>query len=366
MATDREREASVRRAAASEAGHGAAGERPSIRSVSPQVLDDWFGAQGLPAYRRRQLDSWLRRQVTDLGRMTDLPRDLRERLARDFYFPSLSLIEAQAADDGQTVKYLLELDDGARIETVSMRYRHGHSVCVSSQVGCRMGCTFCASALTGFVRNLSADEMLLQLQCAAAERGERVDNVVVMGIGEPFDNYDAVLDFLRLANEPEGLNIGMRHMTVSSCGLVPEIRRFADEQIPVSLAISLHAADDATRRQLLPVARRWPLQELMAACRYYLSRSTRRLSYEYALFRGVNDRLGDADALAQLLRGQRCHVNLIAANVVEGTPFQASTPEQVEAFRARLEQRRIPVTLRRALGGEIEAACGQLRRSLAP
>ncbi|MDI9471086.1 MAG: 23S rRNA (adenine(2503)-C(2))-methyltransferase RlmN [Bacillota bacterium] len=337
-------------------------KRPYIDRVSAKELDDWFAKRGYPAYRRRQLASWLERQVTETRHMTDLPLALRTELEADFRFDHLEILRRQESADGETVKYLVALDERHQVETVSLRYRHGHSVCVSSQSGCRMGCTFCASSRRGFGRDLRAAEMLAQLRLAAEDRGERVSHVVLMGIGEPFDNYEETLDFIRRANAPEGFGIGARHITVSTVGLVPEIRRFANEGLAANLAVSLHAADDTVRRRLLPVARRYSLDELMAACRYYLTKTSRRLSYEYALFQNVNDQPAAADELASLLRGQRCHVNLIPANPVPGSDLTPSDPKRIERFRQRLEERHITVTVRRSLGGDIEAACGQLRR----
>ncbi len=337
-------------------------KRPYIDRVDEKELDAWFAARGYPAFRRRQLAVWLQRQVTESRCMTDLPLSLRAELEADFRFDRLEVLQRQVSSDGETVKYLAALDERHQLETVSLRYRHGHSVCVSSQSGCRMGCIFCASSRTGFGRDLRAGEMLAQLRLAAEDRGQRVSHVVLMGIGEPFDNYDETLDFIRRANAPEGFGIGARHITVSTVGLVPEIRRFADEGLAANLAVSLHAADDPVRRRLLPVARRYSLNELMAACRYYLSRTSRRLSYEYALFQNVNDSPAAADELAALLRGQRCHVNLIPANPVPDSDLVPSDPRRIERFRARLEERHIAVTVRRSLGGDIAAACGQLRR----
>ncbi len=337
--------------------------RPAIQDVSPEQLRSVLESAAYPSFRYRQVLTWLERGITDLAWMTDLPKDLKTCLEQHFSFDSVILLERQRSQDRETEKYLLQLADGQKVEMVSMLYRHGHSVCISSQVGCRMGCRFCASAQAGFGRQLLASEMLMQIHLAARERKRRVDSVVVMGIGEPFDNYDELLRFIRRAHEAEGVGIGYRHFTISTCGLVPEIERLAAEGLPVSLAISLHAPDDALRRALMPIARRWSIDELMLACRHYLAQTKRRLTYEYALFKGINDHLEQADALADLLKGQLCHVNLIPGNPVPGqAELQRSPAEQIERFRQRLERRHISVTCRRSLGADIEAACGQLRR----
>ena len=327
-----------------------------------EVLSGW----GEPPYRGGQVFAWMHgRQVTDFAAMTDLPNALRRRLAAAGEVPVPRVRRLQVDPVDGTRKYLLELADGQLIETVLMRHRYGLSLCVSSQVGCRMGCRFCASTLGGLVRNLTAGEMagqLLVVNRDLAERGERVSHLVVMGIGEPLENYENTLQFLRVAHEPRGAGISYRHMTVSTSGLVPRIRQLARERLPITLAVSLHAPNDGLRSWLMPVNRKWPIAELMDACREYVALTGRRVTFEYVLIEEVNDRPEHARELAELLRGLLCHVNLIPWNPVSERPFRAPGPERVRAFARELRARGINVTVRRELGQRIEAACGQLRR----
>ncbi|ADU51035.1 23S rRNA m(2)A-2503 methyltransferase [Thermaerobacter marianensis DSM 12885] len=332
----------------------------------PEELGRVLSAWGEPAYRGRQIFAWLhRRGVTRFAEMTDLPKDLRRRLEAlgDPVVPAVRRLQVDPQDG--TRKYLLELEDGQLIETVLMRHRYGLSLCVSSQVGCAMGCRFCASTLGGLVRNLTAAEMagqLLVVNRDLAERGQRVSHVVVMGIGEPLQNLDATLQFLRVAHHPQGAGISYRHMTVSTSGLVPRIRQLAHAGLPITLAVSLHAPNDALRSWLMPVNRRWPIAELMDACREYVERTGRRITFEYVLIEDVNDRPEHAAELADLVAGLNGHVNLIPWNPVSERPFRAPSPERVQAFVAALRRRGVNVTVRRELGQRIEAACGQLRR----
>ena len=361
----------------------AAGSGPAGRDATPDLLPvptrQWVGllpeelaaalaTWGEPSYRGQQIFTWMhRRGVTRFAAMTDLPKALRRRLAAlgDPVVPEVRAVQVDPEDG--TRKYLLELADGQLIETVLMRYRYGLSLCVSSQVGCAMGCRFCASTLGGLVRNLSAAEMagqLLVVNRHLAVQGERVSHLVVMGIGEPLQNLDATLRFLRIAHHPKGAGISYRHMTVSTSGLVPQIRRLAEEGLPITLAVSLHAPNDALRSWLMPVNRRWPMAELMDACREYVQRTGRRITFEYVLIEDVNDRPEHAAELADVLAGLGgpVHVNLIPWNPVSERPFKAPSPQRVEAFAAALRRRGVNVTVRRQLGRRIEAACGQLRR----
>lgn len=338
--------------------------QPYIYDVSPEALADWLAERGYPAYRTSQIVRWLSRGIAGADDMTDLPKALREDLRGTFVFDGLTFEQIRPSQLDETVKYTAVLRDGHVIESVFMTYRAGTSVCISAQSGCRMGCDFCASARAGFGRSLTAGEMLAQVARIGAERGRRIDHVTVMGIGEPLENLDALLDFLHRVNDPAGLNIGMRRLTVSTCGLVPEMRRLAELRLPITLAVSLHAPNDVIRRRLMPVARQYDFETLMAACRDYQAATGRRMTYEYALFRGVNDSRPAAAELAGRLAGQLCHVNLIPANAVPGSLYQRAVPADVRAFQNVLEQNGIACTVRRELGADIAAACGQLRRQM--
>jgi len=261
----------------------------------------------------------------------------------------------------ETRKYLLQLNDGNFIESVLMKYEYGYTICVSSQVGCKMGCKFCASTLNGWVRNLTPGEILGQVMCVQKDLGQRISNIVMMGIGEPFDNFENVLKFIELVNAPGGLNIGQRHISISTCGLADKIRELAERKMQITLLISLHAPDDKRRTQIMPINNKYSIRELMDACDFYIQQTGRRISFEYTLISGVNDNLSEADSLADLLRGKLCHVNLIPVNKVAETGFDKSSRQRVDEFRARLEKRGISATVRREMGSDINAACGQLR-----
>ncbi len=316
----------------------------------------------LPPYRAGQIASWSDRGVASLDEMTDLPQALREQLAEDFTLDGLELAEKQTSGLDDTAKYIFRLADGNIIESVRMHYKYGWSVCISSQAGCRMGCTFCASTGSGFGRSLTDGEMLAQVHAIARDCSSRIGHVTIMGIGEPLDNYAAVVRFLRRANDPRGLNISMRHLSVSTCGLVPKMIEFTDEGLPVTLSVSLHAPNDTIRRQLMPIARQYPYDSLLAACRRHTEKTGRRITFEYALFKGVNDQLEHADELAGRLRGMLCHVNLIPANEFSGGAYRQSRSPDVQRFLSRLTRSGIKATVRRELGADIMAACGQLRR----
>ena len=326
-------------------------------------LEEFFTGIGQKKYRAKQVFSWIARGAVSFDEMTDLPLTLREELK---LLASVSGLKVRkkfiSAIDG-TVKYLFELADGNVIESVLMEYIHGYTACVSSQVGCKMGCSFCASTIAGFRRNLTAGEILGQILAIQRDSGIKVSNVVVMGIGEPFDNYDNVIKFLRLANSHEGLNIGYRHMTVSTCGLVPGMLRFADEGFQVNLAISLHAPNDRIRAKLMPVGRKYRIDKIIEASKIYTEKTNRRIMFEYALIEGVNDSLENAAELAFLLKGLLCLVNLIPVNSVEGISYRHSGRRRIEEFAAILKEKGVETTIRRELGSDINAACGQLRRS---
>lgn len=333
-----------------------------LKSMTQEELMALTKEMGEPAFRGKQLFKWLHRGVTSFDEMTDLSKRFREALAeRALITVPMRERKQVSAQDG-TIKYLWKLADGNCIETVLMKYRHGNSVCISSQVGCRMGCSFCASALGGKVRDLRPSEMLDQVLFTQIDAGEPISNIVIMGIGEPLDNYENVRTFLHLVNHPDGMDIGMRHISLSTCGLVPGIARLAEEKLQLTLSISLHAPDDETRNQLMPVNKAYPVSELMEACRQYFSKTGRRISYEYAMIDGINDSLTQADLLAKMLRHAPGHVNLIPLNHVEESKLQPS--RSVAAFQKRLEQQGVNVTVRRRLGSDIDASCGQLRRKV--
>lgn len=330
-----------------------------LRSMTPEELTAWCKNLGQPAFRGKQLFQWFSRGVTSVDEMTDLPKSLREEVAAaGFSAPAVE--RKQVSKQDGTIKYLWRLADGNCVESVLMRYHHGNSVCISSQVGCAMGCAFCASTLGGKVRDLTAGELLDQVIFTEKDSGAPISNIVLMGIGEPLDNYENVMRFLTLVNHPAGKNIGMRHISLSTCGLVKGIDRLAEEGLQLTLSVSLHAADDETRSRLMPVNRAYPVDVLLDACRRYFQKTGRRLSYEYALIDGVNDTPRHARLLADRLAGTIAHVNLIPLNHVEESPLRPS--RRVAAFQKQLEERGITATVRRRLGSDIDASCGQLRR----
>ncbi|MBE6626796.1 MAG: 23S rRNA (adenine(2503)-C(2))-methyltransferase RlmN [Ruminococcaceae bacterium] len=337
--------------------------RPDIMSMYPDELSEFVGTLGEKPYRAGQLFSWMSKG-TPIDEMSNLSKAFRDKLkeSADYRLP---VIEDKLVSgiDG-TVKYLMSLNDGECVESVFMHYDHGTSLCVSSQAGCRMGCKFCASTLRGRVRNLTASEILGQAACAAYDTGERVDGIVMMGIGEPLDNYDNVVRFLRLISDERGMGIGLRHISLSTCGLVPQIYDLAKEGLPVTLSVSLHASDDETRDALMPINRKYKIAQLLEACRHYFEETGRRVSFEYTLISGKNDSAEDADKLAHVLkRGMRspCHVNLIMLNEVAETGLSAPDRRRAQDFAARLQKNGINATIRRRLGSDINASCGQLR-----
>lgn len=331
-----------------------------LRSMTPQELAAWCKDQGQPAFRGKQLFQWRSRGVESTQEMTDIPKALRAKIDADGGLTAPVVERKQVSKQDGTIKYLWRLSDGHCIETVLMRYHHGNSVCISSQVGCRMGCAFCASTVGGKVRDLTAGELLDQVVFTQKDSGAPISNIVLMGIGEPLDNYDNVRKFLTLVNHPEGLNIGMRHISLSTCGLIKGIDRLAEENLQLTLSVSLHAPDDATRSKLMPVNRGSGVEALFAACRRYFAKTGRRISYEYAMIDGVNDSPRQAELLADRLAGTVAHVNLIPLNHVEESQLKPST--RVSAFQKLLEKRGVTATVRRRLGSDIDASCGQLRR----
>lgn len=337
-------------------------EKRCISSLNIDGLTLLMRELGQPGFRAKQIFRWLHQKlVTEFSAMTDQPKALLARLEEGWYIAAPGIRRKQVSADG-TVKYLLELADGNCIETVLMRYHYGNSVCVSTQVGCRMGCRFCASTQAGRVRDLEAGEIASEIYAVQRDSGERVSHIVLMGIGEPLDNYDNVLQFLRLISHPDGVNIGMRNISLSSCGLVPMIDRLAQEKLQLTLSISLHAPNNEVRSSMMPVNDAYPVEELMAACRRYQKTTGRRISFEYSMVRGVNDSSAAARQLAKLIKGMGAHVNLIPINPVDGSPYSATDSENVKRFQRELEELGVNATIRRRLGSDISAACGQLRR----
>ena len=331
-----------------------------IKSMTQGEITAALREMGESEFRGKQIFSWLHKGARSFDEMSDLSKDLRARLAAEYYITSPEIARKQVSKLDGTTKYLWRLSDGNCIETVLMSYHHGNTVCISSQVGCRMGCKFCASTLAGKVRDLRASEMLDQVLFTRLDSGREISNIVLMGIGEPLDNRETVLRFLQLVNHPDGLNIGMRHISLSTCGIVPGIDALAQEDLQLTLSVSLHAPDSETRSRIMPVNRSYDVEELFAACHRYFQKTGRRISFEYAMIDGVNDNDWQADLLAKKIRGMPGHVNLIPLNDVTESEFKPS--RRVAAFQKRLESHGITATVRRSLGGDIDASCGQLRR----
>lgn len=338
-------------------------EMPDIKSLTLEELRREMERMGEKSFRAKQLYQWMHQKLArGFDEMTNLPLSLRKKLGESFSFTAVKQVRMQESAIDGTRKYLFELPDGSLVESVWMKYHHGNSVCISTQVGCRMGCAFCASALDGLERSLLPSEMLDQIYAITRHTGERVSNVVVMGTGEPLDNYENLLKFIRLLTDENGLHISQRNVTVSTCGLVPEMRKLADEKLQITLALSLHASNDEKRKKLMPVANRYSIAELMEACAYYFEKTGRRITFEYALAGGVNDTREDARELCELCRMQNCHVNLIPVNPIRERSFVQSEKAAVLAFKNKLEKNGINVTIRREMGRDIDGACGQLRR----
>ncbi len=318
---------------------------------------------GESKFRAKQLFEWFhKKRVWNYDEMLNLPIKFRSTLSEKYPIKPLQIVEKYCSNVDGTIKYLFELPDSHIIESVLMRYKHGNSVCISSQVGCRMGCTFCASTVDGRVRNLMASEMIGQIYAISEDNDERITNIVVMGSGEPLEELDTTLRFIELINHPSGQNIGQRHITLSTCGLVPEIRILADKKLQVNLAISLHATTNDKRKEIMPIARKYNLDELLDACNYFIDKTNRRITFEYALISAENDNEEDARKLGNLLKGMLCHVNLIPVNKIDERQYTSSPEKRVDKFKGILESYGVPTTLRRTLGADIDAACGQLRR----
>ena len=338
--------------------------KKDILSLNLQELTNEIIALGQPKFRAKQIYRWLHKSfVTEFSQMSDLSLSLRELLNDNFVIFGCSIEKKLVSEYDSTVKYLFKLHDGEFIESVLMKYKYGYTVCVSSQVGCRMGCTFCASTLSGVVRNLTPSEILSQIYTISRDNDIRVSHVVMMGMGEPFDNYDNVLKFLRLVTDEDGVNLSMRHISLSTCGIVPKIYSLMEENLQLTLSVSLHAPTDELRSSMMPVNKKYPVNELIGACREYTLKTSRRISFEYSLVKNVNDTDECAVALAKLLKGMLCHINLIPVNEVTETGCKKSSPERVKRFSDILSSKGFTVTVRRELGSDINAACGQLRRS---
>jgi len=337
-------------------------EKRCITSFTIEQLTALMKELGQPGFRAKQIFHWVhQKHAAEFSQMTDQPKALIARLEQDFYIAQHKVRRCQRSKDG-TVKYLFELADGNCIETVLMRYNYGNTVCVSTQVGCRMGCRFCASTQGGRVRNLEAGEIAAEIYGVMRDTGERVSHVVLMGIGEPLDNFDNVMDFLEIVSCADGINIGMRNFSLSTCGLVPMIDKLAEKKLQLTLSVSLHAPENTMRSSMMPVNNAYPVEQLIAACRRYQKTTGRRISFEYSMVRGVNDSDQTAAMLAKLIRGMGAHVNLIPINPVDGSPYSASDDANVRRFQQRLMDLGVNATVRRRLGQDISAACGQLRR----
>ena len=338
-------------------------EKKDIASYSFEELQEEMLAIGEKGFRSRQIYSWIHEKlVDDFEEMTNLSKALREKLKKNYEIRKVKMIDHQISKEDPTEKFLFELEDGNMVESVLMKYKHGNSVCISSQVGCRMGCRFCASTLDGLERNLTPSEMLRQVYQIQKITGERVSNIVIMGTGEPLDNYDNFLKFIHMVSDEHGLNISQRNITASTCGIVPNIRRLAEEKLQITLALSLHGSNQEKRRSLMPVANKYELHEVLEACDYYFEKTGRRITFEYSLVHGVNDTPEDAKELMGILKDRNCHLNLIPVNPIKERNYEKPDKKSAENFKNKLEKNGINVTIRREMGSDIDGACGQLRR----
>ena len=326
-------------------------------------LQSWMEYNGEKGFRAKQVFDWIYKGTLDFMDMVNIPLSLRNKLKSNFAIDLPEIIKSYKSNLDDTVKMLLKYQDGNVIETVIMKYKYGNTVCVSSQIGCGMGCKFCASTINGVVRSLTAGEILGQVIVAGRFLGERISNVVIMGSGEPLVNYDNVLKFIEIVNWEQGLNIGQRHITLSTCGIVPKIHQLAEENLQITLAISLHSPWDEERKKIMPIANEYSIIDIVEACKYYINITGRRITFEYALINNVNDRKEDAEQLIKLLKGMLCHVNLIPMNEVKESSFKKSSVSSIQSFQKKLEEEGIDTTIRRELGADINAACGQLRKS---
>ena len=334
----------------------------NLKSMTLPEISAVLKELGQPAFRAKQLFSWLHKGVRSFDEMTNLPQSLRDTLAKEYPICPPQVVRKQESQKDGTIKYLWKLSDGNCVETVLMRYHYGNTVCISTEVGCRMGCAFCASTLGGLVRRLEPFEMVDQVMFTQVDSGLTISHIVLMGIGEPLDNFDNVMRFLELINHPEGMNISMRHISLSTCGLVPKIRQLAEKKLQLTLSVSLHAPTDEIRNTIMPVNKAYSTEELLEACRDYYAQTGRRISFEYAMIDGVNDTPQHARTLLRRLKGLPAHMNLIPLNHVEESPLKPSSHKAVMDFQKILEDGGVPATVRRTLGGDIDASCGQLRR----
>ncbi|MBO5322431.1 MAG: 23S rRNA (adenine(2503)-C(2))-methyltransferase RlmN [Clostridia bacterium] len=336
--------------------------KTDIKSLNLSELENLIAEMGEPRFRASQIFKWLQSGVESFDEMTDISLKLRERLKENCYIASLKILRRLVSKIDGTVKYLYELNDGETIESVLMKYEHGYSLCISTQVGCRMGCSFCATGLGGLIRDLTASEMLAQITTAQKDQNIRVSNVVMMGMGEPLDNFESSVKFLELVSHPKGLNIGLRHISLSTSGVVSGIEKLGDYNFPITLSVSLHAPFDSIRSDMMRVNKKWNIDALLTACREYQKKTTRRISFEYALIDGVNDTKECADELARKLKGIMCHINLIPVNPVKENSNKSPTKTKIIKFKEWLTEKGLNATVRRTLGADINASCGQLRR----
>lgn len=334
----------------------------NILNYSLEELSNWMKENKESAFRAKQVFSWIYKGVWKFEDMKNLPKTTIEKLNNSFSIEKPKIVHKYESKLDKTTKFLFAFNDGNIIESVVMKYKHGNSICISTQVGCRMGCKFCASTLEGRIRNLTAGEMLAEVLLAQETIGERISNIVLMGSGEPLDNFDNVTKFIELVNADYGLNIGQRHITLSTCGLVPKIYELADKGYSITLAISLHASNDKRRREIMPIAKKYSIDEILKACDNYIEKTKRRITFEYSLVSGINDSVEDAIELSQLLKGRLCHVNLIPVNEIKENTLKRPSKKTIEEFERTLNKYKIEVTVRREMGSDIDAACGQLRR----
>lgn len=335
----------------------------NLKSMTEEEMENFCLQLGEKKYRGKQIFKWLYRGAADIDDMTDIPEAFRRKLKDVCYIGRVDIEKVFQSNIDNTAKYLLKLDDGNIIESVLMEYSFGLSACISTQVGCGMGCSFCASTIGGLLRNLSSGEMADEIVTMQNDRGKRISNIVLMGSGEPLNNYENVVKFLNIISCEDGLNIGMRHLTLSTCGIVPEIRRLADLELQITLAVSLHAPNDEIRRKIMPIAWSYSIRDIMDACRYYIEKTNRRITFEYSLIKGVNDARENAEELSSLLKGMLCHVNLIPVNEISEREYKKADSKRVLEFKDILDSRGIQVTIRREMGADINAACGQLRKN---
>ncbi|MBD7914115.1 23S rRNA (adenine(2503)-C(2))-methyltransferase RlmN [Clostridium sp. Sa3CUN1] len=335
----------------------------NILDYNLDEISVWMKENGESAFRAKQIFSWIYKNVWEFDDMKNLPKSLIEKMKENFYIGVPEVVEEYESTLDGTKKILFAFKDGNIIESVIMKYKYGNSICISTQIGCRMGCKFCASTLEGRVRNLTAGEILSEVIVAQKVLGERISNIVLMGSGEPLDNYDNVTKFLDLVNADYGLNIGQRHITLSTCGIVPKIYELADKGYSITLAISLHAFSDEKRRQIMPIANKYSIKEILEACDYYFEKTGRRITFEYSLVSGVNDGKEDAKSLSKLLKGRQCHINLIPVNEIKENTLKRPSKKTIEEFEKIVSEHGLDVTVRREMGNDINAACGQLRRN---